>query len=180
MAMAGLESSARISAGPAQGCGRARAARQGPPHQCDPLLPRSGCLRRAGGEGHSGARAAADPRIDLSASGCPAAAPARRPIPSPCSSWSRSRPRNAMSSCRFSPPTSTRTAWHSPATASTRTRSRPTWRRRGSPASSPRRATATRSFASCARRSCSRARACWPTHRSRASISSPAATCSST
>ena len=72
------------------------------------------------------------------ASGLPAAARARRPIPSPCCSASRSRPRSATSSCRSSPPTSTRTRSRAPGKASIRKRSRPTCRRRGLPASSRR------------------------------------------
>ena len=81
--------------------------------------------------------------IDLSAFGCPAAAPGKKPIRSPCCFSSRSRPPNAISSCRCSPPTSRRTASRSPATAGIRNRSRPTWRRLDLLASSPRRTTAT-------------------------------------
>ena len=60
MAMAGIESSARYLHHPAWGCRRARAARQGSPHQCHAFLPRSGRLRSVGGDSHSGPRARAD------------------------------------------------------------------------------------------------------------------------
>ena len=75
-------------------------------------------------------------RTGRCASGLPAAARARRPIPSPCSSSRRSRRRSGTSSCRSSPPMSTRMRSPSPARASIRKRSRRTCRRRGSPASS--------------------------------------------
>jgi two-component system CheB/CheR fusion protein len=102
-------------------------------------------------------------------SGLPAAAPARRPIRSPCSFSRRSRRRNGTSSCRFSPPMSTRRRSLSPARDAIRNRLQPMCRRRGSPASLHRRTTATGWCQSCAGRWSSRRRMCWPIRRSRAS-----------
>ena len=65
----------------------------------------------------------------LCASGCLAAAPAKRSIPSPCFFLSKSGPQNAISSCRCSPPISMPIVWRLPETASIRNRSRRMWRR---------------------------------------------------
>ena len=72
-------------------------------------------------------------RTGRSVSGWPAAARARRPIPSRCSFSRRSRRRSALSSCRSSRPTSTGMRLRSLAMASIPIRSRRTCRREAWP-----------------------------------------------
>ena len=81
----------------------------------------------------------------------------------------RSRRRSGISSCRSSPPMSTRMRSRSPARDAIRYRLQLMCRRRGSPASLHRRTTATGWCQSCAGRWSSQRRMCWPMRRSRAS-----------
>ena len=150
----------------------------GLPDPRHPVLPRSGGVRGPQGEGLPAPGQGTLGRLRPSASGWPAAPPARRSTRWPSACWSTwtSRPEQRYRS-RSWPPTSTRPPWRRPAPASTSTTSRSTCRRNGCGASSSGQTATTRS----ARRSatCASSRGTtWPaTRRSAGSTWSAAATC---
>ena len=115
-----IDKMARLRPLPAGEPAGAGSALQGAADRRDELLPRSGGLGAVAQAGHPGAAREPAARPARCGRGCPAAPPARRPIPWPSCSrrrWRGSSPRGT-SRCRSSPPTWTGTRSTRPARAS--------------------------------------------------------------
>ena len=158
---------------------RTRTPGQGPAHQCHEFLSRPRSLQVPGGNNHTGTGRGTIRSISRYASGSPAAAPARRPTPSPCFSTKASRRRNRNIKLQVFASDVDPDAVASAREGLYPKPSRPTYRQNDWLASFPKRITATGCRQSCARQWSSPCRMCWPIRRSRVSILCPAAISSS-